>query len=249
MTYLAPYVMIIPGKIGNILTLLISLEKLLSMIIPFRIRRYSTKRRAGIAVILSFIFPLVLCIPNLFFFSADTTYTNTSNSITFSVALRNTGFKYQDKLYILQEVLLRFVPVFGVTVSSICTCAIVMSSARNRRTLSASQKRHSEEAQVTKTLLTITFVFVLCNLPLAILKSLVIAGIGTTHATDVASVFLHVCLIVNSVVNCFIYYTTSSRYKAQLKKMFQCCFNVPRNRIPSSVGVYTVSRRTENELK
>ena len=248
MTYIAPYVVIIPGKIGNILTLLISFEKLLSVIIPLKVRQYSTKRSAVKAVIFSFVFPPLLCIPNLFFFSDDTINTNNTNITTdrlsFSTVLRKTNLEYQNRLYILQEVLLRFVPVFGVTINNILTCMIVVSSARNRSTISAPREGSSQEAQVTKTLLIITSVFSLCNLPTAISRLLIIARIGTNDVSDLASTVLHIFLLLNSVVNFFVYYTANEKYKAQLKEMCKCC--KPGNHIQLAPEIYILSTYSGN---
>lgn len=229
MPYVAPYITVVPMRIGNILTLLLSLERLCCVTRPLKIRQYSTKRNGIIAVFLSYMLPIVLCLPNLFYLKTETIYINSTRS--FRTMLRPTEFRKQliltDAIYIITEILFRFIPVFVVMVTSIFIWVVVVLSDKRRLAISTVRDQSSKESQVTRTLLTITFVFVFCKLPVTILRMIAFIESETTtksknNVYDVLGFISYDLMLVNSVVNFFIYYFTSSTYNAEFKKLFNC---------------------------
>ena len=227
MPYVATYVTVIPRRIGNILTLLISLERLYAVIKPLKIRQYSTKRNAILAVVLSYMLPIVLCLPNLFYLKTETIYVNSTKS--FITIIKPTEFRKQvvltDSIYITTEILFRFIPVFGVLITSICIWFVIVVSARRRRSIAKIGGQSTQEYQVTKTLLVIASVFVFCKLPVTILQMILFIESETSarpknNVSQIVRYFAYDLMLANSVVNFFIYFNTSSTYNAEFKKLF-----------------------------
>jgi len=248
MPYVAPYITVVPIRIGNVLALLISLERLCCVMRPLKIRQYSTKRNAIIAVFLSYMLPIVLCLPNLFYLKTETIYMNSTRS--FRTILRPTEFRKQliltDAIYITTEILFRFIPVFVVMVTSIFIWVVIVVSGRRRLAIAIVRDQSSKESQVTRTLLTITFVFVFCKLPVTILRMIAFIQSETStksknNVYDVLGFISYDLMLVNSVVNFFIYYFTSSTYNAEFKKLFNCN---KTDRLPlPEAKTFTVSSR------
>jgi len=111
-------------------------------------------------------------LPNLFYLKTETIYVNSTRS--FITIIRPTEFRKQvvltDSIYITTEILFRFIPVFGVLITSICIWFVIVVSARRRRSITKISGQSTQEFQVTKTLLVITSVSVFCKLPVTILQ-------------------------------------------------------------------------------
>ncbi|CAC5356079.1 unnamed protein product [Mytilus coruscus] len=229
------YLNSLPGRIGNFIIFLISLERLFCVLQPLKIRMYSTKRNSYIAVCLAFILPAVSGIPNLFLYDTEKVYSNITGQLT--TVLKATSYGKDKKLtntvYIAQEILWRYLPVIGVTVSSSITAMLVLLNAKRRfKMATASIKSRPEsqtinrESQVTRMLLVVTIVFVLCQLPGTILRMIINIHPSMTpmrylnNVYEVAFPITYVMLLINSVVNFIIYYNTSTIYRATIRQMF-----------------------------
>ncbi|CAG2203970.1 unnamed protein product [Mytilus edulis] len=229
------YVNALPGKIGNFIIFLISLERLFCVMQPLKIRLYSTKRNSYIAVCVAFILPAVSSIPNLFLYNTEQVYSNITGQLT--TVLKATSYgkdkEITNAVYITLEILWRYLPVIGVTVSSSITAMLVLLNAK-RRLIMAKDSRKSRpesqtmnrESQVTRMLLIVTAVFVLCQLPNTILRMIINIHPAMTsmrylnNVYEIAFPITYVMLLINSVVNFIIYYNTSTVYRAKIRQMF-----------------------------
>ncbi|CAG2187844.1 unnamed protein product [Mytilus edulis] len=229
------YLNSLPGRIGNFIIFLISLERLFCVLQPLKIRMYSTKRNSYIAVCVAFILPAASGIPNLFLYNTEKVYSNITGQ--FTTVLRATSYGKDKELtnavYITQEILWRYIPVIGVTVASSITAMLVLLNAKRRLVMAkASIKSRSEsqtmntESQVTRMLLVVTVVFVLCQLPGTILRMIINIHPAMTamrylnNIYEVAFPITYVMLLINSVVNFIIYYNTSTIYRTKIRQMF-----------------------------
>lgn len=240
--YFAAFLSNIPSGAGNLLTFLISLERLFCVLIPMKIRRYSTARTSIIAVILCYMVSIATCLPYMFIYTTDTVYSNTTEQFVTIVKHTSLGNNVQlaDALYIGIETTVRFIPVLGVAISSTITCVVVRVNARRRSMIadvSAKSRTLRQENQVTKTLLIITFVFVLCQMPDTILRMYLFVDPDSTlfryrnNTLEVASTSTYMSLLINSVVNFLIYFKTSSNYNARFKAMFGCIVERKESRV------------------
>lgn len=235
--YFAAFLSNIPAGAGNLLTLLISLESLFSVLIPMQIRRYSTSRTSIIAVILCYMISTATCLPYMFMYTTDTIYSNTTEQSVTIVKRTSLGNNVElaNAFYIGIETIVRFIPVLGVVISSTITGVVVVKVNARRRSMIADvntkSKAFRQDNQVTKTLLVITFVFVLCQMPTTILRMYLFVDPDSTlfqyrnNTFEVARTSTYMILLINSVVNFLIYFKTSSNYNAKFKAMFGCCLD------------------------
>lgn len=240
--YFAAFLSNIPAGAGNLLTLLISLERLFSVLVPMQIRRYSTSRTSVIAVILCYMLSTATCLPYMFMYTTDTVYSNTTEQFVTIVKHTSLGNNVElaDALYIGIETTVRFIPVLGVAISSTITGVVVKVNARRRSMIAdvnTKSKAFRQENQVTKTLLVITFVFILCQMPDTILRMYLFVDPDSTlfqyrnNMFEVASTSTYMILLINSVVNFPIYFKTSSNYNAKFKVMFGCILEREESRM------------------
>jgi hypothetical protein len=232
--YFAAFLSNIPAGAGNLLTLLISLERMFSVLVPMQIRQYST---SIIAVILCYVISTATCLPYMFMYTTHTLYSNTTEQFVTIVKRTSLGNNVElaDALYIGIETTVRFIPVLGVAISSTITGVVVVKVNARRRSMIADvntkSKASRQENQVTKTLLVITFVFILCQMPDTILRMYLFVDPDSTlfqyrnNMFEVASTSTYMILLINSVVNFPIYFKTSSNYNAKFKVMLGCCLD------------------------
>lgn len=73
--FFSTFISTVPGNVGTCLTLCISVERLFSMLLPLKIRQYSSKKCGIIVVCSSVVFTLIVCWPNLILYELNTVKT------------------------------------------------------------------------------------------------------------------------------------------------------------------------------
>lgn len=226
--YFDTYFNAIPARIGNTITLLISLERLFCVLQPMKIKQYSSKKYGIIAVAFVYIFTSTMCLPLLFIYQTKEIYSNKTASFVSIIQPTELGRNeaFSDSFYVTMATLFKLVPVFGVMLSSTITGGVVLTSARRRvkMTTSSQVTSNQKEMQVTRTLLFLTFSFFVCQLPTGILMIIIFIGMTpykyTSNIFEVAMSVGYIPQVVNSCINFIIYYKTGEVYRNEIKSLF-----------------------------
>ncbi|CAC5400725.1 unnamed protein product [Mytilus coruscus] len=240
--YFYSYIRVLPGRFGSILTLLISLERMFSVLKPIEIRQYATRKNAITAITVITVLTILLNAPLALVNRTEKIYINATKTYIRIVVRTELGKNtfLVDSLYVVIESLFGFLPVLLISLSCSVTAAVVYSSAKRRSTMTSSTK-NNKEMQVTRTLLVLIFVFIVCKAPAVLLGLIIFVEMKPyeydNNAYIVARSITYIPLLLNSVVNLIIYYNTSTVYRKQIKIMLGC----------SSRNIKTVQNSTKQE--
>lgn len=242
--YFYSYFRVLPGRFGSILTLLISLERMFSVLKPIEIRQYATRKNAITAITVITVLTIVLNAPLAMFNRTEKVYINATKSYIRIVVRTEFGKNTWliDSIYVVIESLFGFLPVLLITISCSVTAAVVYTSAKRRSTMTTSSTKKNKEMQVTRTLMALIFVFIICKAPAVVLGLIIFVEMKPNeydnNGYEVARTITYIPLVLNSVVNLIIYYYTSTVYRKQIKIMLGCSF---------SSGIKTVQNSTKQE--
>ncbi|XP_033746953.1 FMRFamide receptor-like [Pecten maximus] len=220
--YLSP----LPGRISNWLVTLISLERLVAVTRPLKVKQICTKK---LMLALSIVIPLsvaILTSPKLWLYEVKEV-TLPDGNITKIITLGSIGRQKElfEVYYVISEALLRFVPM---GLSAVCNAIIIavlflQAKWRNRKqNYTVGQQPAGDERQITKTLLTITCVFIICLLPSTISRLMILFDPNSSHVNYSSNVHTLLTLIglitesFNSSINFVIYVTMNNAYRRQL---------------------------------
>jgi len=227
--YFYSFLRLLPGRYGSLITLIISLERLFCVIQPLKIRQYSTRKNALIAILIAVVMVITLTSPKMLINQTKKIYSNFTGTYLHIIVPTELGKNKElvDIMYIVDETLFSFIPVFGVTIACTITAFVVIRSSRQRTKMTQwMSKKQSNEMSVTKTLLAIIFVFIICKMPACVLGLIIFINMKpykySSNIYEVAMAITFVPLLVNSVVNLIIYYKTSTVYRTEIKKMLRC---------------------------
>ncbi|XP_060070144.1 FMRFamide receptor-like [Ylistrum balloti] len=220
--YLSP----LPGRISNLLVTLISLERLVAVTKPLKVKQICTKK---MMLALSIVLPLsvaVLTGPKLWLYEVKE-LTLPDGNVTKIIGLGFIGRqkKLFEVYYIVSETLLRFVPMVLIILSNIIIIFVTCIHAKWRRQkqgYAVGKQSSGDERQITKTLLTITCIFVVCLLPSTVSRLMILFDPTSSfnkYSSNVHTLLTLLGLItetVNSSINFVIYVTMNSAYRRQL---------------------------------
>lgn len=219
---------LLPDRFGSLLTLIISLERLFCVIQPLKIRQYSTRKNALIAILIVLGIVITLTSPKMLINKTKTIYSNFTGTYLDIIVPTELGKNKDlvDIMYIVDEALCSFMPVFGVTIACTITVFVVIRSSRQRSKMTQwMNKKQNNEMGVTKTSLAIIFVFIICKLPTTVLGLIIFINMKpykySSNIYEVAMAIVYVPLLVNSVVNLIIYYKTSTTYRTAIKNLIR----------------------------
>lgn len=224
--YFYSCIRLIPGRFGALLTLAISSERMLSVVYPIKIRQISKKRNAIITVIVLFFTTVGCHAPMSQFNTTKRLYINATKSFVTTITPTEFGKNKNivDLIYSINEILFNFIPVLGVMISCGITAFVVHSTAKLRTKMTNKLPKAGLEMQVTRTLLVLIFIFIICKAPGTILSLIIFIKMKpykyTSNVYEVAMSIAYIPLVINSVVNLLIYYKTSTVYRKQIKQMF-----------------------------
>ena len=226
--YFYSFLRLLPGRFGSLITLIISLERLFCVIQPLKIRQYSTRKNALIAILIGAVMVITLTSPKMLINQTKKIYSNFTGTYLHIIVPTELGKNKElvDIMYIVNEALLSFIPVFGVTIACTITAFVVIRSSRQRTKMTQwMNKKQSNEMIVTKTLLAVIIVFIICKIPTCVLGLIIFINMKpykySSNIYEVAMAITYVPLLVNSVVNLIIYYETSTVYRTEIKKMLR----------------------------
>ena len=118
--------------------------------------------------------------------------------------------------------LFKFIPVFGVLITSICIWFVIVIRARRRQSIAKISGQSTQESQVTKTMLVVFSKFPVTILQMILFIESETSARAKNNVYQIVGYFAYDLMLANSVVNFFIYFNTSSAYKVEFKKLFKC---------------------------
>ncbi|CAC5356416.1 HRH2 [Mytilus coruscus] len=161
--YFDGFMAAVPNRIGNILTFILSAERLFCVLKPMKIKHYIMRKTAIISVLMTYAMTLVVSLPQGFYFRAVKMYSNDTGTMVYILKPTTLGqfVDFTDYYNIVLTCIFKFVPVFSVMLISTIPGIVVIISGKRRFKITEGMSKAitSKEMHVTKTLLTITFTF------------------------------------------------------------------------------------------
>ncbi|XP_069134319.1 neuropeptide receptor 15-like [Argopecten irradians] len=254
MTLIIPfsvYLSSLPGRISNWLVPLVSLERLVAVTLPLKVKQICTKKLMLTLVIVIPVAVATLTSPKLWLYEVKEE-TLPDGNITKTIALGFIGRQKQlfEVYYLISETLLRFVPMGLIIVCNaiIITVACMRAKWRNK-SFSTVKQPSKDETQITKTLLTITCVFIVCLMPSTISRLMVLFDPKSSYYKYSSNIYSLISLIglmsetINSCSNFVIYITMNRAYRRQLylicgRKLEKKRYGVNNSTATSTTSLY-----------
>lgn len=227
------------SRVSTLIVVLISVERLIAVALPLKIKTIVTKSRMLIAVIICYL----ITFAGLAGLPPQYTYTYVRGKPYISQTKFAT--KNADALKVYNEYFLpiafRHLPV--ILVLGINTVIIILLG-RSRRfqknSTKQDNKRSDEQKKITRMLLSVAVVFLICLLPgdILLISSLTVEGFaffGTYHNLFLA--LSDICLLfemINSCANFVIYMLLNKNFFETFSTLFCCCIRFARSRDDSS---------------
>lgn len=228
------------SRVSTLIVVLISVERLIAVAFPLKVKQIVTKKRMIAAVI--FIYALVF--GSLSALPPQYTYTYIRGKPYISQTKFATENAMPLKVYneYFLPIVFRYIPVIIVIILNTVIIYLVKQSKRFQNTVGKQDpKRKDEQKKITRMLLSVAIIFLICLLPgdLLLLCSSTIDGFeffGTYH--NLFLVLSDLCLMfemVNSSVNFITYMILNRNFYDTYVRLFCCCVNAMRmSRSPSS---------------
>ncbi|XP_076448433.1 uncharacterized protein LOC143285105 [Babylonia areolata] len=218
------------SAVSNLLTLLVSVERCLCVVSPLKAKQLLKTKVMVILIVL--IYFLILSSSLIFNakFTVGSKLDENTNTTLYTAVLSD--FYLQNKVFVdivynyLLAIALPFASLVVVIFSTITTVIFL------KRALSWKQKSANvmdrKEAAVTKMLLLVCYVYVICVTP-SVVNAFVVQFVegwiptGRYSNTFYAYVALmHLLTALNSSLNFFIYYLRGSKFRSTLNKLCSC---------------------------
>ncbi|XP_033727445.1 FMRFamide receptor-like [Pecten maximus] len=244
--YSIPFGRVCSDLFGNTavwLTVAFTLERYIGVCHPMKGKAWCTIRKAKIAVILVFIISLVNTFPE-FFELEIVEYNDVGKNKPTVLKCKTTSFgstsSYQIGYFWWYVAFFNFVPLVLLAVFNSILILSVWKANKTRRTLSNSTvigettRQATEQQKVTTMLISVVIIFLLCQLPWAILllyKAYISANDMHAHG-DSLRIAGNVCNLLvefNSSVNFLLYSYFSSRFRRTFQSIF-CKWKRERDR-------------------
>ena len=219
------------SRVSTLIVVLISVERLIAVAFPLKVRTLVTKTRMMIAVIVCFIIPFAFCA------GLPPQYTYTYIRGRPYIAQTKFALENADPLKIYNEyflvISLRYIPVIVVIILNTLIIVLFKRSRRFQNKNAGNSERElarqQEERKVTRMLLTVAIIFLICLLPGDAV--LLISGInakfsffGTYHNFFLAISDLSLLFeIMNSSINFIIYMVLNRLFFETYSELFCKC--------------------------
>lgn len=228
------------SRVSTLIVVLISVERLIAVAFPLKVKQIVTKKRmiASVMSIYALVFGSLSALPLQY------TYTYIRGKPYISQTKFATENAVPLKAYneYFLPIVFRYIPVIIVITLNTVIIYLVRQSKRFQNTVGKQdQKRKDEQRKITRMLLSVAIIFLICLLPgdLLLLCSSTIDGFeffGTYH--NLFMVLSDLCLMfemINSSVNFITYMILNRNFYDTYVRLFCCCRNTIRmRRSPSS---------------
>ncbi|XP_060593371.1 allatostatin-A receptor-like [Ruditapes philippinarum] len=238
------------SRVSTLLVVLISVERLIAVAFPLKVKQIVTKQRMMAAVV----FLYVLVFGSLAGLPPQYTYTYIRGKPYISQTKFATENAEPLKIYneYFLPIAFRYIPVLIVLTLNITIITILSQSQRFQKNVSSQDpKRREEQRKITRMLLSVAIIFLICLLPgdLLLLISSIVDGFeffGTYH--NLFLVLSDICLLfemVNSSVNFITYMVLNRNFFDTYVSLFCGCLRTIRAGKMTSSGTQKPSRNTK----
>ena len=220
------YLVFLPRMVSCWLILFVTVERLLAVAVPLKIRSICTKNVVLVCVVCVIIFTAIVYIPNIFIYEL-----NKDENNTYHVSLGWLGKRrsMMEAYMLVSDIISSITPVFGVCVCNIIISAMICIKAKWRKASATVVKGNSKERRVTKTVLTISVVFVVCLVPSSICRALIFYDRSSEYyqySSNIFSLMLKInglLEVINWSSHFVIYIVTNPMYRQDFRDILLCC--------------------------
>ncbi|KAL8597014.1 hypothetical protein ACOMHN_050113 [Nucella lapillus] len=230
-------------SISNFITALIAAERWLCVLNPLKAAKFFKTKYVRVVIIVVAVYTLVVMTTAMGLkFRASQVIDPVTNTSTFISELTPLYLRHRTIIDILyKQTLSVTLPVISLIVVIVCTITIAqrlkVTADWRRTTVSNMTSVEKQEIKVTRMLVTVCCVYVVCMIPnvswslmlLARLPGFLIAG-HLCNAFRVTTALAHVLEVFNASVNFFIYIKQSSCYRSTLRQLCQCVNKQQKNK-------------------
>ena len=221
--------------VTNLLTTLIAVHRYCILRHPFWwfTQKITTVKSTTIQCIVIVVMATLFRVPRYLEFDViDYIWPNGDNGTYLRPTPLRSNANYQLYYSIVADNALTAIGPLIVTFTFTIRIIVTLLKAKNARkdmtatSSTSTNNSSSSEAAVSKALLTIAIIFIICQIPNAVLRLLIAFNTGAELGCGKFLFFFNpLCIMlldVNSAINIFVYAKISAEFRAQLKWMF-CC--------------------------
>ncbi|CAC5393223.1 unnamed protein product [Mytilus coruscus] len=221
------------SRISAWLVVLVSIERVIAVTFPMKIKIWVSKERMLMAVIVIYILTFIFLSPIAFQYTVGSMFNRRTNTTSYFISTSQFYSSYEDILTIHNEilgtVLFRYLPVFLTMLFNLIIIINLQRRSLRRKGMTTSKTDNKSEDKITRMLLIISAVCLLCTTPgsLLLLVSRFVDGFeffGKYHNIFVVFSDLSLLLsMINSSVNFIIYMVCNKQFSEAYKKIFCRC--------------------------
>jgi len=239
------------------ITLTFTVERYIGVCHPMKGRRWCTPERARFITIAVCAAAYIITFPEFFEFHVVESIDTKTNQTQYTSRMTDFGMAipYQWGYVYMNQALFTFLPLFFLIIFNILLVRAVMHASRRRKdmvkyttaggTENRQEKQNREQQKITVMLISVVIVFLVCQLPQAVMNLYVTYLQVSNHKrrstwlqVTIASNVFNLLVQLNSSANFILYSAFSNRFRRVFKQLFCRCLadNTP-NRY--SMGTFT----------
>ena len=224
------------SRISRLFICLVAVERYIVVRYPFKANLLITNKVAFVAMVTVYVSTFGLCFILFFVHKVDETFHPELNMTVPHIQFSQFAIDSFDSLFVhidfVLPLLLGFLPVALVL---FCSCSIIRALRlsvieRSHMTGNSDVRSIAAQQKVTKMILSICILFIICTLPglitqtarLLFRKDGFIETGRYRNITEVAYSIVFLFSLINSSINFLLYIVTSKKFVASFKQLFYC---------------------------